>query len=123
MLDGDAELRAIEHELVELEGAEEATPDHVSDGHRLGELHARYAEIDGYSAKARAASLLAGLGFADAEFARPGSSFSGGWRMRLNLAQALISRSDLLLLDEPTNHLDLEAVVWLEKWWRVIAAR
>jgi len=116
VLDGDAELRAIEHELVELEGAEEATPDHVSDGHRLGELHARYAEIDGYSAKARAASLLAGLGFADAEFTRPVSSFSGGWRMRLNLAQALISRSDLLLLDEPTNHLDLEAVVWLEKW-------
>ena len=112
VLDGDAELRAIERELAALQLADDA--DH--DGHRLAELHVRLGEIDGYSAKARAAALLSGLGFADAEFMRPVSSFSGGWRMRLNLAQALISRSDLLLLDEPTNHLDLEAVVWLEKW-------
>ena len=112
VLDGDAELRAIEHELASL--AQAADVDH--DGHRLAELHVRLGEIDGYSAKARAAALLSGLGFSDAEFERPVSSFSGGWRMRLNLAQALISRSDLLLLDEPTNHLDLEAVVWLEKW-------
>ncbi len=114
VLDGDAELRGIERELVVLENSAEADHDH--DGHRLGELHARLHEIDGYSARARAASLLSGLGFADAEFENPVSSFSGGWRMRLNLAQALISRSDLLLLDEPTNHLDLDAVVWLEKW-------
>ena len=112
VLDGDAELRAIERELAALEEADDA--DH--DGHRLAELHVRLGEIDGYSAKARAAALLSGLGFADAEFMRPVSSFSGGWRMRLNLAQALFCRSDLLLLDEPTNHLDLEAVVWLEKW-------
>jgi len=79
-------------------------------------LHARLDDIGGYSAKARAAALLAGLGFADAEFERPVSEFSGGWRMRLNLAQALIARADLLLLDEPTNHLDLDAVVWLEQW-------
>ena len=112
VLDGDTELRVIEAELARLEEAADA--DH--DGHRLAELHVRLGEIDGYSAKSRAAALLSGLGFADAEFMRSVSSFSGGWRMRLNLAQALISRSDLLLLDEPTNHLDLEAVVWLEKW-------
>ncbi len=110
VLDGDAELRAIERELAAIEHAAE------HDGHRVADLHARLDEIDGYSARARAAALLSGLGFADAEFARSVADFSGGWRMRLNLAQALIARSDLLLLDEPTNHLDLEAVVWLEKW-------
>jgi len=108
VLDGDAELRAIERSLAAAEFAQ--------DGHRVGELHARLQEIGGYGARARAAALLSGLGFADAEFARPVAEFSGGWRMRLNLAQALIARSDLLLLDEPTNHLDLDAVVWLEKW-------
>ncbi len=112
VLDGDAELRAIERELAAMASAHED----MHDGHTVAELHVRLAEIDGYSARARASALLAGLGFAEAEFARPVSSFSGGWRMRLNLAQALISRADLLLLDEPTNHLDLEAVVWLEKW-------
>ena len=112
VLDGDAELRHIERELAVLEQASDA----AHDGHRVGELHARLSEIDGYSAAARAATLLSGLGFADDEFTRPVSHFSGGWRMRLNLAQALISRSDLLLLDEPTNHLDLDAVVWLEQW-------
>ena len=108
VLDGDAELRRIERELLAAEA------DH--DGHRVGELHARLQEIGGYGAPARAAVLLAGLGFADDEITRPVASFSGGWRMRLNLAQALIARSDLLLLDEPTNHLDLDAIVWLEKW-------
>ncbi|MET0217198.1 MAG: ATP-binding cassette domain-containing protein [Burkholderiales bacterium] len=107
-LDGDAELRAIEGGLASAEAAH--------DGHRVGELHARLHEIGGYGARARAAALLSGLGFDDSDFARPVSDFSGGWRMRLNLAQALMSRSDLLLLDEPTNHLDLDAVVWLEKW-------
>jgi ATP-binding cassette subfamily F protein 3 len=108
VLDGDTELRAIERELAAAEAQH--------DGVRVGELHAKLQDIDGYGAKARAAALLSGLGFADAEMARPVSSFSGGWRMRLNLAQALLSRSDLLLLDEPTNHLDLDAIVWLEKW-------
>jgi ATP-binding cassette, subfamily F, member 3 len=108
VLDGDAELRAVERELAAAEAAH--------DGHRVGELHARLAGIDGYGAPARAAALLSGLGFADSDFTRPVAAFSGGWRMRLNLAQALIARADLLLLDEPTNHLDLDAVVWLENW-------
>jgi ATP-binding cassette subfamily F protein 3 len=73
-------------------------------------------EIDGYAARARAARLMHGLGFGVDEDEKPVASFSGGWRMRLNLAQALICRSDLLLLDEPTNHLDLDAVIWLESW-------
>src|SRR6516225_8978725 len=107
-LDGDAELRKLE---ADLRDAEEK-----HDGHRIGELHARLQEIDGYGARARAAALLDGLGFLPHEIERPVASFSGGWRMRLNLAQALMCRSDLLLLDEPTNHLDLDAVVWLEKW-------
>lgn len=108
VLDGDRELRAIERDL----GASEA----AHDGHRVGELHARLEQIGGYAARSRAAALLSGLGFADAEFQRPVAQFSGGWRMRLNLARALMSRADLLLLDEPTNHLDLDAVVWLERW-------
>jgi len=108
VLDGDAELRAIEREL--------AAAPQDADGHRVGELHARLQEIDGYGARARAAALLAGLGFAETDSARAVAEFSGGWRMRLNLAQALIGRSDLLLLDEPTNHLDLDAVIWLERW-------
>ena len=108
VLDGDRELRALETGLAQAEAAH--------DGHRVGELHARLQEIDGYSARARAAALLAGLGFAESDGARPVADFSGGWRMRLNLAQALIARADLLLLDEPTNHLDLDAVVWLERW-------
>ena len=109
VLDGDTELRAIERELAEAEA-------HHEGGHLLGDLHGRLNDIGGYGACARAASLLAGLGFADADIERPVAEFSGGWRMRLNLAQALVSRCDLMLLDEPTNHLDLDAVVWLEKW-------
>ncbi|MFZ5557988.1 MAG: ATP-binding cassette domain-containing protein [Pseudomonadota bacterium] len=108
VLDGDRELRAVERALAAAEAAH--------DGHRLGELHERLGVIDGYGARPRAAALLAGLGFAEADFERPVAQFSGGWRMRLNLAQALIARSDLLLLDEPTNHLDLDAVIWLEQW-------
>jgi ATP-binding cassette subfamily F protein 3 len=109
VLDGDTELRAIERELAEAEA-------HHDGGHLLGELHGRLNDIGGYGARARAASLLAGLGFASGDIERPVAEFSGGWRMRLNLAQALVSRCDLMLLDEPTNHLDLDAVVWLEKW-------
>jgi ATP-binding cassette subfamily F protein 3 len=108
VLDGDTELRAMERELADAETA------HA--GETIAELHVRLDDIGGYSARARAAALLAGLGFGDAEIERPVREFSGGWRMRLNLAQALISRADLLLLDEPTNHLDLDAVVWLEQW-------
>ena len=89
---------------------------HATDGHALAELHHRFEAIGGYAARSRAASLLAGLGVVDARHGDAVASFSGGWRMRLNLAQALMSRSDLLLLDEPTNHLDLDAVLWLEDW-------
>jgi ATP-binding cassette subfamily F protein 3 len=108
VLDGDEELRRIERAL--------AAADAAHDGHALAEWHARLDAIEGYSARARAAVLLAGLGFAEQDLERPVADFSGGWRMRLNLAQALVSRADLMLLDEPTNHLDLDAVVWLERW-------
>ncbi len=108
--DGDAELRAVESELASAES------DHATAGEHLAELHDRYAAIGGHSAEARASMLLHGLGFASEQHQRPVSEFSGGWRMRLNLAQALMCRSDLLLLDEPTNHLDLDAVLWLEDW-------
>ena len=110
VLDGDAELRTVMHALAEAE----ADP-HTS-GEHLAELHHRFEAIDGYSARARAAKLLAGLGFAAARHDDPVARFSGGWRIRLNLAQALMTRSDLLLLDEPTNHLDLDAILWLEEW-------
>ncbi len=109
VLEGDTELREIERELAEAEAAHDG-------GGKLGELHGRLNDIGGYGARARAASLLSGLGFAPGDIERPVAAFSGGWRMRLNLAQALVSRCDLMLLDEPTNHLDLDAVVWLEKW-------
>ena len=108
--DGDVELREIERALAAAERAADG------DGHTLAELHHRFDEIGGYAARARAASLLAGLGVVEARQRDPVATFSGGWRMRLNLAQALMSRSDLLLLDEPTNHLDLDAVLWLEDW-------
>ncbi|MFP3547732.1 ATP-binding cassette domain-containing protein, partial [Rhizobium sp. SIMBA_035] len=81
-----------------------------------GEAHAAFADADGYTAPARAEALLLGLGFTLDQTREPVSSFSGGWRMRLNLAQALMCRSDLLLLDEPTNHLDAESVAWLERF-------
>ncbi|MRD73396.1 ATP-binding cassette domain-containing protein [Rhodocyclus tenuis] len=113
VLDGDAELREIERELAALTASAGA-----ESGERIGALHARLADIDGYAARARAAELLAGLGFASADLARPVAEFSGGWRVRLNLARALMRRADLLLLDEPTNHLDLDAVLWLEGWLR-----
>ena len=108
VLDGDAELRGVERALVVAEEKD--------DGHELAELHHQLDIIGGYTAKSRAAALLHGLGFAVAEHSAPVATFSGGWRMRLNLAQALMCRSDLLLLDEPTNHLDLETVLWLEQW-------
>lgn len=82
----------------------------------LAQLHGRFDEIHGYTAPAKAAQLLAGLGFFEHQIRQPVKHFSGGWRMRLNLARTLMSRSDLLLLDEPTNHLDLDAILWLEDW-------
>jgi ATP-binding cassette subfamily F protein 3 len=108
VLDGDAELRRIEMALVAAETNHQ--------GELIAELHQRLTDVDGYSAKARAAELLNGLGFSQAALQQPVSTFSGGWRVRLNLARALMCRSDLLLLDEPTNHLDLDAVIWLEGW-------
>ncbi len=113
VLDGDQRLRRIEQEL-ELAGA-------AGRGESVGELHAELAAIDGYTARARAAELLHGLGFSDADMVQAVAVFSGGWRVRLNLAQALMSRSDLLLLDEPTNHLDLDAILWLESWLKSYA--
>ena len=82
----------------------------------MAKLHSSLDDIDGYNISNRAEQLLSGLGFSIAEFTNPVSSFSGGWRVRLNLAAALMCPSDLLMLDEPTNHLDLEATVWLEQW-------
>ncbi|WP_407294702.1 ATP-binding cassette domain-containing protein [Stutzerimonas zhaodongensis] len=108
VLDGDTELRRIQRALIEAETAH--------DGGALARLHTELDNADGYTADARARKLLAGLGFANEQMDRPVSSFSGGWRMRLNLAQALMCPSDLLLLDEPTNHLDLDAILWLEAW-------
>ncbi len=105
---GDAELANLEQALVQAEAD--------GDGNAIARIHVRLDAIDGYSAYSRASRLLAGLGFAPDAMERPVRAFSGGWRMRLNLARALMCRSDLLLLDEPTNHLDLDAVVWLEGW-------
>jgi len=108
VLDGDAELRAIERSI--------AAAEQRNEGSRLGELYAHYAAAGGYDARSRAGRLMHGLGFTNADETRPVSAFSGGWRVRLNVAQALMCRSDLLLLDEPTNHLDLDAILWLEGW-------
>jgi ATP-binding cassette subfamily F protein 3 len=110
VLDGDGELRAAERAVAEAEAS--------GDGRAIGFAHARYENAGGYQARARAAELLHGLGFEAAVHEQPVARFSGGWRVRLNLARALMCRSDLLLLDEPTNHLDLEAVLWLEQWLR-----
>lgn len=110
VIDGDRELRLLQQQLAQAEA------DH--DGTRIAEIHSQLDHADGYSANARAARLLAGLGFDQQQLQTPVSAFSGGWRIRLNLAQALMCRSDLLLLDEPTNHLDLETVMWLENWLR-----
>ena len=82
----------------------------------LGDLYAEYETLDGYSAKSRAEKLMIGLGFASTDLAKPVRDFSGGWRVRLNLAQTLMQPSDLVLLDEPTNHLDLDAIIWLVNW-------
>ncbi|MCC2617035.1 ATP-binding cassette domain-containing protein [Aestuariibacter halophilus] len=108
VIDGDTRVRGLQQAL---EAAESA-----GDGQALARLHGELQDAGAYDIEARAATILAGLGFAPDSLSRPVSDFSGGWRMRLNLAQALLCHSDLLLLDEPTNHLDLDAVIWLEKW-------
>lgn len=108
VIDGDREFRELERKL---QHANEK-----NDGHGIAVIHGQLDAIDAWTIRSRASSLLHGLGFSQAQLQSPVKSFSGGWRMRLNLAQALLCRSDLLLLDEPTNHLDLDAVIWLEKW-------
>ncbi|MGB1237310.1 MAG: ATP-binding cassette domain-containing protein [Pseudomonadales bacterium] len=108
VLDGDQKLRRVQHALAEAERENRAE--------RIGELHAELDNIDGYTAVSRAQQLLSGLGFASDDGERQISDLSGGWRIRLNLAKALMCRSDVLLLDEPTNHLDLDATLWLEQW-------
>ncbi|QHM73541.1 ABC transporter ATP-binding protein [Mixta intestinalis] len=108
VIDGDREYRQLESEL--------QRANEKNDGNAIALLHGKLDAIQAWSIQARAASLLHGLGFSQEQLQRPVSDFSGGWRMRLNLAQALLCRSDLLLLDEPTNHLDLDAVIWLERW-------
>ncbi|MCS3837968.1 ATP-binding cassette subfamily F protein 3 [Pseudomonas sp. JAI111] len=108
VLDGDLRLREVQRDLAAAEAAH--------DGAAQARLHSELDSADGYTADARARKLLAGLGFTNEQMDRPVGDFSGGWRMRLNLAQALMCPSDLLLLDEPTNHLDLDAIIWLEEW-------
>lgn len=110
VLEGDQELQELEKNL--------QLAEKNNDGIQIAILHARMSEIDAYSAPARAAQLLNGLGFNTYEQQQTVSEFSGGWRVRLNLAKALFARSDILLLDEPTNHLDLDAIIWLESWLR-----
>ncbi|NYS61153.1 ABC-F family ATP-binding cassette domain-containing protein [Vreelandella salicampi] len=108
VLDGDHALRQAEADLAAAQASDNA--------HREAELHGLIETLDGYSAESRAAQLLVGLGFVQADLTRPLSDFSGGWRMRVSLARTLFMPSDLLLLDEPTNHLDLDALLWLEQW-------
>src|SRR5688572_29479658 len=107
-IDGDTTLRRLETELAAAEAAD--------DGMLMGELYAALGDADAYTVRSRAEQLLYGLGFSHEQMGEPVASFSGGWRMRLNLAQALMCPSELLLLDEPTNHLDIDAIIWLEDW-------
>jgi ATP-binding cassette subfamily F protein 3 len=107
-IDGDVYLRRLEKKLLQAEKD--------NDGNLIGEIYAQLTDADAYTVRPRAEQLLIGLGFSHSELENPVSSFSGGWRMRLNLAQALMCPSDLLLLDEPTNHLDLDAILWVEDW-------
>lgn len=108
VLDGDHVLRQIEDSIRAAET--------VGDGVALARYHAQFESLGGYEANTRAAKLLRGLGFSSVDGERPVAEFSGGWRVRLNIAQALMCPSDLLLLDEPTNHLDLDTVIWLQEW-------
>lgn len=107
VIDGHLALRRVETQLEQTE-----------DANKLATLHGEYEDLGGYEAHAKAGEILYGLGFGQEDTGKAFREFSGGWRIRLNLAQALMAPSDLLLLDEPTNHLDLEAILWLEKWLR-----
>jgi ATP-binding cassette subfamily F protein 3 len=111
-IDGDVNLRKLEAELARLE----SEPESSENGIAIGEIYSALADADAYTVQSRGEQLLLGLGFTIDQMQLPVASFSGGWRMRLNLAQALMCPSDLLLLDEPTNHLDLDAIIWLEDW-------
>ncbi|MDM5178705.1 ATP-binding cassette domain-containing protein [Massilia sp. DJPM01] len=111
-IDGDVHLRKLEAELARLESEPESTENGIA----IGEIYSALADADAYTVQSRGEQLLLGLGFSLSQMQQPIASFSGGWRMRLNLAQALMCPSDLLLLDEPTNHLDLDAIIWLEDW-------
>jgi ATP-binding cassette subfamily F protein 3 len=108
VIDGHQALRRVERALARAEQGDDPL--------ELARLHGRFEELEGYQAEARAGEILYGLGFSGADFRKPFSAFSGGWRIRLNLAQALMAPADLLLLDEPTNHLDLDTTLWLESW-------
>jgi len=108
VIDGHRELRDVQREIEAAERADDAL--------QLAELHGRFEDLGGYQAEARAGEILGGLGFAGGDFQRPFKAFSGGWRIRASLAQALMCPADLLLLDEPTNHLDLDTTLWLEGW-------
>jgi ATP-binding cassette subfamily F protein 3 len=108
VIDGDKHLRNLQQQL--------ANAEQLEDGVAIGQIHGQLDQAGAYDVESRAATILSGLGFTNVQLSSPVSDFSGGWRMRLNLAQALLCPSDLLLLDEPTNHLDLDAVIWLEKW-------
>src|ERR1700751_3094816 len=108
VLEGDIPLMEAQRELAAAEAAE--------DGHAMADAHMKIGEAGGFDARSRAQALLLGLGFKTEQCDAPVNSFSGGWRMRLQLARALMCPADLLLLDEPTNHLDLDALVWLEAW-------
>ena len=108
VIDGDKSYRSLELKIAQAELS--------NDGTALATLHNQMEAIDGFRVSARAGQLLHGLGFTAKEQTQSVNTFSGGWRMRLNLATALMTRADLLLLDEPTNHLDLDAMVWLEQW-------
>lgn len=107
VIDGHRALRQIEARIAE-----------TQDPEKIAGLYSDFDDLGGYQARSRAGEILYGLGFSAEQVEQPYRSFSGGWRIRLNLAQALMSPSDLLLLDEPTNHLDLEAILWLENWLR-----
>ena len=108
VLSGDYRLLEIQHEI---ELAEKEEKFEI-----LAELYETYSALDGYSAKSKAEQLMVGLGFKFEDFNKPLKDFSGGWRVRLNLAKTLMQPSDLMLLDEPTNHLDLDAILWLSNW-------
>ncbi len=108
VIEGDSQLASLRNQLVEYE--------RNNDFQKAANVHSQLEEIDGYSAERRVDRLLQGLGFASDASQQPVANFSGGWRIRLNLARALMTPSDVLLLDEPTNHLDLDATLWLQQW-------